>query len=273
MNDPDRQAKIEKLLLIICPLGLVLSLLTGHRSRESEGNLVAFLSVGLPIVIIICVAILGMRVLSRTPRGAPGRGTPIFFMVLGIAAGLVPIGLRFANSANDLSPADQTAASVKEMKSATMEWSDAKQTLDRTRWQQAAVRKEELRELSLEELRTYRVAQDTFHFCLKHAETVLAKLEKNGMLASVTRELVSRGYDRDVFDQTLMHTLVRMTAAGHELSGLMEANFEDWRVNGIPDREQAMKPWQKKARALNDEILSLQAEAVKRSEAAAAAVK
>ena len=273
MNDPDRQAKIEKLLLIICPLGLVLSLLTSHRDSEREGGLVAFLSVGIPIVIIICVIMLGKRVLGRIPTGAPGRGTPIFFMVLGIAAGLILIGLRFTNGSNDLSPADQMAASVKEMKSATLEWSDAKQTLDRTRWQQAAVRKEELRELSLEELRTYRVAQDTFHFCLKHAETVLTKLEKNGMLASVTRELVSRGYDRDALDPILMHTLVRMAAAGHELSGLMEANFEDWRANGIPDREHAMKPWQKKARALSDEILSLQAEAVKRSEAAAAAVK
>ena len=273
MKDPDGQAKIEKLLLVICPLGLVLSLLTSHRGGEEESGLVALLSVGLPVVIVICVAILGMRVLGRIPTGAPGRVTPIFFMVLGVAAGLILIGLRFTNGSNDLSPADQKAALVKEMKSATLEWSDAKQTLDRTRWQQAAVRKEELRELSLEELRTYRIKQDTFHFCLKHAETVLAKLEKNGMLASVTRELVSRGYDRDALDPTLMHTLVRMAAAGHELSGLLEANFEDWRANGIPDREHALKPWEKKARALSDEILPLQAEAVKRSEAAASAEK
>jgi hypothetical protein len=261
MSDPDRQAKVEKLLLIICPLGLVLSLLTSHRGGESESGLVAFLSVGLPIVIVFCVIILGLRVLARIPTGAPGRGLPIFFMVLGIAAGLILLGLRFTNGSNDLPPADQMAVSVKEIKLATMEWSDAKQTLDRTRWQQAALGKEELRDLSLEDLRVHRTAQDTFHFCLKHAEIVLTKLEKNGMLASVTRELVSRGYDRDAFNPRLMHLLVRMAAAGHELTGLMEANFEDWRANGIPDREHAMKPWQKKARALSDEILSLEAEA------------
>jgi hypothetical protein len=273
MNDPNRQAKMEKLLLIICSLGLVLSLLTSHRGGESESGLVASLSVGLPIVIMICVAILGTRVLGRIPKGAPGRGTPIFFMVLGIAGGLILIGLRFTNGSNDRPPADRMAASVGEMKSATMEWSDAKQTLERTRWQQAAVHQEELRELSLEDLRIHRVALDTFHFCLKHAETVLTKLEKNGMLAYVTRELVSRGYDREGFDPKLMHILVRMAAANHEMNELMEANFEDWRANGIPDREHAIKPWQKKARALSDEILSLQAELGKRSEAAATPVK
>jgi hypothetical protein len=268
MNDPDRQAKIEKLLLIICPLGLVLSLLTRGRG-EAESGLVAFLSVGIPVVIVFCVIVLGKRVLGRIPRGAAGRGTPIFFMVLGIGAGLILIGVRFTNGSNHLSPTEERAALVKELKAATREWSDAKQTLDRTRWQQAAVGNEELRELSLEDLRNYRIAQDTLTFCLKHAETVLTKLEKNGMLAEVTQQLVSRGYDRDVCDPRLIHILVRIGATGDELSRLMQANFDDWRANGLSDPEQAMKPWQKKARALRDEILSLKDDLVKKSQAAA----
>lgn len=273
MNDPDRRAKIEKLLLIICPLGLVLSLLTSRRGSAGEGGLVGCLSVGIPVVIVICVIILGKRVLGRIPRGAPGRGTPIFFMVLGIAAVLILLGLRFTNGSNDLSPTEERAALTKELKAATREWSDAKQTLDRTRWQKAAVGNEELRELSLEDLRDYRIAQDTLTFCLKHAETVLTKLEKNGTLASVTQQLVSRGYDRDACDPTLIHILVRIGATGDELSRLMQANFDDWRANGLSEPEHEMKPWQKKARALRDEILSLQADLVKRSEAAAAAMK
>jgi hypothetical protein len=272
MNDPHRQAKIEKLLLIICPLGLVLSFLTRGRG-EAESGFVAFLSAGIPVVIVICVVILGTRVLGRIPTGAPGRGTPIFFMVLGIVAGLILVGLRFSNGSGDLSPTEERAALVKELKAATREWSDAKQTVDRTRWQQAAVGNEELRELSLEDLRNYRIAQDTLTFCLKHAETVLTKLQKNGMLASVTQQLVSRGFDRDACDPTLIGILVRIGATGDELSRLMEANFDDWRANGLSDPEHTMKPWQKKARTLRDEILSLQADLVKRSEAAAAAVR
>jgi hypothetical protein len=86
-------------------------------------------------------------------------------------------------------------------------------------------------------------------------------LEKNGMLAEVTRKLVSRGDDPEAFN--LMHTLVRLVAADQEANGLIEANFEDWRANGLPDREDEMKPWQKKAKALSTEVLSLRAQAEK----------
>ena len=277
MKDPNRQAKVEKALLIICPLGLVLSVLTSlHPSGESEGCLVTLLSVGLPIVITICVIVLGKRVLSRIPPGGPGRGAPIFFMVLGAVAGLALLILRLT-SGSDPAPssawAKSTAGGVKEMRAAILEWSDSQKTVDNTRWQKAAVAKEELRELSREDLHTQWAAQEQFQFSIWHLETVLVELQKKGTLVAVKTELLSRGVDPDMFNLTLVRTLRRMALAGRDLSALMEANFEDWRVHGIPDKENAVTPWQKKASGLIDEILALKAEAIRQSESAATPAK
>ena len=274
MNDPNRQHKVEKILLIICPLGLVLSLLESFgRGGEREGGVVGLLSIGLPIVVTICVIMLGKRVLARIPPGAPGRGTPVFFMALGIVAGLVLLILRISDGSNDqpssASWAKSTAGGVTKMSRAIAEWSDSQKTLDNTRWQKTAVSKGELRELSLEDLRAHRSAQDYFQHSVWHLETVLVELQKHGTLSSVKSELIARGADPNMFDLALMKTLQRMAVAGRDLSKLMEANFEDWRAHGLPEKENAVTPWQKKASALIDEILALQAEAIKKSQTAA----
>jgi TPR repeat protein len=95
MNESDQKAKAEARLLTGSSLTLVFLLITSFaQSGERESPLMVFFTFGLPIAATICVIVLGARVTGRIAPGAPGRGKPLFFMVLGIIAGLGALFLR-----------------------------------------------------------------------------------------------------------------------------------------------------------------------------------
>jgi hypothetical protein len=272
MNDPERQAKIEKLLLAICPFALIFSLITslaGDGERESAA--MSLLSIGLPMVVTISVILLGIRVLGRTPAGTPGRGSAIFFMALGIAVGVTVLIVRFNPGPHDLSqtvsPAVTLSAEATELKAALVDWSVLHEKLKKARWQATAMRGGDFRELGLEDLRETLTAQREFRDACQRYLQLLTKLKDRGTLPSVRRELLSQGTPPNSLNPEITRMITRLIAAGYEANLLVEANWEEYRMHGLStSKEDAVAPWQKEALALREEMISLQAAAAEISE-------
>jgi hypothetical protein len=275
MNDPDRQAKIEKLLLALCPFAIIFSLITSLADDgERESLTASLLSIGLPIVVTISVILLGVRVLGRTPAGTSGRGSAIFFMTLGIVAGVAVLMVRFNPGPHDLpptsSPAVTLSAEATELKAALVDWSAFHEKLKKARWQATAMRGEDLRELGLEDLRETLAAQREFRDACQRYHQLLTNLRDRGRLPSVRRELLAHGTPPNSLNPEISRMITRLIAAGYEANLLVEANWEEYRRDGLStSKEDAVAPWQKEALALREEMISLKAAMAEISEAPA----
>ena len=274
MNDPEKQAKLESRLVIFSSLALVFSFLVSLRGTGERGStLAAALSFGIPIVIMICLVVMGMRVLGRLAPGEEGRGQTMLFLVLGVAAGLGVLFLRLPAGAPAERPTTtappRATASPSAERDFTTRLGDAAKSLsaaiDRaaaSKWQQTAARdSEELRQLPIEDLRNYRVSVRAMLEGAQRLEVLLSLPGNEPFLAAAKRELEARGLaDASELDAGLMRLTARIGVVSEKLYDLMEANWEDWRGHGIPAKGAETAPWQRKARALEDEAAALQAE-------------
>ena len=279
MGDPDRQAKIEARLLIICPLALIFSFLTSlARTGERQSELATALSLGIPIVVTICTLVIGMRVLSRIAPGESGRGRTVFFIVIGLLAGSGTLFLRLTagaraeyqptprfGSAATSTGAQVDEAAIAELAAAVKEWYAAIDASAATRWREVSKRNmAALRQLELEELRAYRAAGRAERDAVLRVEALVTKLESAGNLIATKRELEARRMaDPGDLDPKVLRLLARTTVLGDDLNALMEANWDEWRAHGLPAKESATLTWQKEAHALLDEMLSLRPELLK----------